>query len=182
MELALALDPLNATLKAVNGHLLCHERRYAESIERFEAALRIQPDNPVAYSGLAWAYHMLGNYDGALAMIRKLVPADRELDEALERGYAEGGYRAALRRYAETLAARPEAAEHQSWVLAFIYAWAGDKERTLEWLELAYQAHDLNLPGGTITPDFELVHDDPRYHDLLRRMNLLHDSESDNRD
>ena len=124
------------------------------------------------YSGLAWAYHMLGNYDEALAMLRRWLPIDRELDEALDRGYEEGGYRAALRRYAETLAARPEAAEMLSWVVAFIYAWAGEKERTLEWLELAYQAHDPNLPGGTITPDFELVHDDPRYHDLRRRMNL----------
>jgi hypothetical protein len=104
-------------------------------------------------------------------MIRKLVPGDQELDEALDRGYAEGGYRAALRRYAERLAVRPEAAEHQSWVVAFIYAWAGERERTLEWLELAYQAHDLGLPSAN-SSDFDLVHDDPRYQDLRRRMNL----------
>jgi hypothetical protein len=88
-------------------------------------------------------------------MIRKLVPGDQELDEALDRGYAEGGYRAAL----------------QSWVVAFIYAWAGERERTLEWLELAYQAHDLGLPSAN-SSDFDLVHDDPRYQDLRRRMNL----------
>ncbi|UCC84538.1 MAG: protein kinase [Gemmatimonadota bacterium] len=171
MELALALDPLNATLKAVNGHLLCHERRYAEGIEELQAALRIEPNHPVAYSNLAWAYHMTGNYDGALAMLRKLFPGDQELDVALDRGYAEGGYRTALRRYAETLAARPEAAERLSWVVAFIYAWAGEKERTLEWLELAYQAHDPNLPAFN-SEDFELVHDDPRYQELRRRMNV----------
>jgi TolB-like protein/Tfp pilus assembly protein PilF len=172
MERTLELDPLNALVRAVNGGLLCHEGRYAESISEFETALRIQPDHPAAYSGLAWAYHMLGNYDEALAMLRRWLPIDRELDEALDRGYEEGGYRAALLRYAETLAARPGTAELLSWIVVNMYAWAGEKERTLEWLDLAYQAHDLNLPAGTATPDFELVHDDPRYQALRRRMGL----------
>jgi hypothetical protein len=104
-------------------------------------------------------------------MQRKSFPGDQELDEALDRGYVEGGYRGAMRRCAETLAARPEAAERLSWIVANMYAWAGDKERTLEWLELAYQAHAPNLFTAN-GPDYELVHDDPRYHDLRRRMNL----------
>lgn len=65
-------------------------------------------------------------------------------------------------RYAETLAARPDAAERLSSIVANMYAWTGDKERTLEW---------LNLPGAG-TEDFELVHDDPRHHALRRRMGL----------
>ncbi|UCG87954.1 MAG: tetratricopeptide repeat protein, partial [Gemmatimonadota bacterium] len=171
MERALELDPVNPTLMRANGYLLCYERRYAECSEAMQAALRIAPDNRAVYSNLAWAYHETGDHDEALAMIRKFFPGDRELDEALDRGYAEGGYRGALRRYAETLAARPEAAEKLSWIVAYIYAWAGEKERTLEWLELAFQAHDPNLLAFN-SPDFELVHDDPRYHDLRRRMNL----------
>ncbi len=44
-------------------------------------------------------------------------------------------------------------------------------QQSLEWLELAYQAHEPNLFTAN-GPGFELVHDDPRYHDLRRRMNL----------
>jgi len=171
LERVLELDPFNALYRALNGRVLCYEGRYAEAIEELQAALRIQPDNPVAYGGLAWAYHMTGEYEEALALIRGLFPGGQELDEAIDRGYAEGGYRAALRRYAETLATRPGAAQRLPWTVANIYAWAGEKERTLEWLEFAYQAHDLNLPGFN-SDDFDLVHDDPRYHDLRRRMNL----------
>ena len=65
----------------------------------------------------------------------------------------------------------PYAVERLSYIVANMYAYAGEKERTLDWLELAYQAHDLNLPGAA-TEEFELVHDDPRYHDLRRRMGL----------
>jgi len=76
-----------------------------------------------------------------------------------------------MRRCAETLAARPEAVERLSYTVAGMYAWAGEKERTLEWFELAYQAHEPNLMVAN-HPDYELVHDDPRYHDLRQRMNL----------
>ncbi len=174
MERALELDPFNPLYRALNGHVLSFERRYAESIEQLQEALRIAPNHPVAYSNLPSQYHLTGRYDEALAALRNFFPGDQELDEALDRGYAEGGYRAALVRYAETLGARPGAAEQLTSTVAIIYAWAGEKERTLEWLELAYQAHDQSLPQVAAAEDYELVHDDPRFQELLRRMNLPH--------
>jgi serine/threonine-protein kinase len=171
LDRALALDPYNPGPRMNNGDLLAYEGRYAEAIEELQAARRIQPDHPGPYRGLASVYHMLGSYDEALEALRRWFPGDRELEEALDRGYAEGSYRTALVRYAETLASRPQAAERVSWIIASMYAWAGEKERTLEWLELAYRAHHPMLPYAN-SPDFEVVHDDPRYHDLRRRMGL----------
>jgi serine/threonine-protein kinase len=173
MDQALALDLYNPMLRAMNAHLLCDDRRHAECVEEYQAALRIEPDYPVAQMNLAWAYHENGNYDEAIAQIRRWwFPADRELDEALDRGYAEGGYRAALLRYAETLAARPEAAERLCIRVATTFAWAGDIERTLEWFEIAYHAHDPNLPNNLLLTAHPMLHDDPRYHDLRRRVGL----------
>jgi tetratricopeptide (TPR) repeat protein len=171
IDRALELDPLNPVSRFVNGFVLNYERRHAEAIEEVQAALRSSPDNSVAISDLADAYHLNGDYDEALATVRRWYPGDQELDEALDRGYAEGGYRGAMLRYAETLAARPGAAERLSYVLATAYAYAGERERTLEWLELAYQAHehDLNVANH---PILELVHNDPRYQALRRRMGL----------
>jgi hypothetical protein len=122
---------------------------------------------------LAWAYHENGNYDEALAQIRRWwFPGDLQLEEALDRGYAEGGYRAALLRYAETLAARPELAERLCIAIAMTFSWAGDKERTLDWLEIAYLAHDPNLPSNLMLTARPELHGEPRYHDLRRRVGL----------
>jgi tetratricopeptide (TPR) repeat protein len=170
MERALALDPFNPLFRAMNGIRLLTERRYADAIEELQAAERM--GHPLA-TNLANAYHLTGNYDEALAQLRRSFAGDQELEEALDRGYAEGGYRAALLRCAETLAARPEAAEHLSLDVAYLYAWAGEKERTLEWLELAYQARCSGLPPAlSQSADFDLVRDDPRFRDLRRWMNL----------
>jgi hypothetical protein len=53
------------------------------------------------------------------------------------------------------------------------YSLIGDKERTFEWLEKAYQAHDDYIPLLKVDTDLqELLRSDPRYADLLRRMGL----------
>jgi len=120
------------------------------------------------------AYHLNGNYDEALALIRNKHSGDQELAEALDRGYVQGGYRAAVLRYAERLAARWEQGEQLDHIdVVRAYAMAGETEPILDWLELAYEIKNINLPahvpatGGGLLP-----YDDPRYQDLRRRMGL----------
>jgi serine/threonine-protein kinase len=170
MERALELDPLNPMLRAFNGGFLIDERRYAEAIEELEGVLRIEPNHVTATVNLTIAYDKSGNYDEALAMARTMNSSDQELLDALDRGYAEGGYRAAMLRLAETLAARPDV--HQVEV-AWTYARAGERERTLDWLELAYQARHFQLPGVLpASGNPPVPADDPRYQDLRRRVGL----------
>ena len=52
----------------------------------------------------------------------------------------------------------------------YLYAW--NKERTLYWLEQAYEMRDLDIVGALTFPDRAILRDEPRYQDLLRRMNL----------
>ena len=96
----------------------------------------------------------------------------RELEDALARGHAEGGHRTAIRRAAETWAAR----SHRSFVppvdLAELFATAGEHERALEWLERGFEQRDPNMPFVDVQPHFDGLHDDPRFQDLLQRMNL----------
>jgi tetratricopeptide (TPR) repeat protein len=97
---------------------------------------------------------------------------DREAEEALARGFAEDGYRGALRRVAETLVARSRTTYVTSWQIGTLYTRAGQKDEALEWLEKAYEAHDQNMPYIAVDPIFDILRDDPRFQDLLRRMRL----------
>jgi adenylate cyclase len=103
---------------------------------------------------------------------RLKAAGDQELLDAVNQGYAEGGYRAALHRVADVWASRPPTFMGSSFMAASWYALAGDRERTLDWLERAYELHDPNMPYISTIPHFDLVRDDPRFKDLLRRMNL----------
>ena len=97
---------------------------------------------------------------------------DPEAEEALARGYTAGGYPEAMRLAAETLAARSRTTYVQPTGIASLYAYAGDSDRALEWLEKAHDERDPVLVGLSVAPKWDSLRDDPRFQELRRRMNL----------
>jgi hypothetical protein len=49
---------------------------------------------------------------------------------------------------------------------------AGDTVRALDWLEKAIAQRDPNAPYANCIPLWDPVRSDPRFQDLLRKMNL----------
>jgi hypothetical protein len=55
---------------------------------------------------------------------------------------------------------------------ATIYALLGDKDQALQWLEKAYDEHSTYLNFLKGQPIWDDLRSDPRFTELLRRMNL----------
>ena len=113
-------------------------------------------------------------YEEALAEAKKYYAAlgDHESAQALDLGYAQGGYQEAMRRAAETLAARSRTTFVPPLDVATLYTYAGDNNRALEWLEKGYEGRNPDMPYLGLFPIFDPLRDDPRFQDLLRRMNF----------
>jgi TolB-like protein len=174
IQRALELDPLNALNRGFYAMDLMYARRYDDAISVIRDTLKTSPNDPLALSTLRSAYHMKRMYPEALEAWKASYAARGDLaaEEALARGFREGGYPKALQRAAETLAARSRTTYVPSWQIGTLYTRAGKKDEALEWLEKAYQAHDPNMPYISVDPIFDILRDDPRFKDLLRRMNL----------
>ena len=56
--------------------------------------------------------------------------------------------------------------------MAQAYAYRGDHDLALQWLERAYQVKDSSLMNIVGEPLFKNLADDPRYKAFLRKMNL----------
>jgi hypothetical protein len=52
--------------------------------------------------------------------------------------------------------------------VAMYYAALGQREETLAWLERAYQVHTFGMLTVQIQPDFDSLHDDPRFQAIVR--------------
>jgi TolB-like protein/Tfp pilus assembly protein PilF len=173
IQRALELDPFNAMFHGWHAANLTMAGRYDEAIAEFRKALRASPDLAFAHwmiSDIAFSKAM---YEESLAEMKAYYAGDREVEDALTQGYAQSGYRGAMRRAADTLAGRGR----KSYVLpsdvAGLYVWAGEKAQALEWLEKALEVRDPNLPSMLNgDPTFETLRSDPRFQDLLRRMNF----------
>ena len=58
------------------------------------------------------------------------------------------------------------------WQIGTLYTRAGKNKEALDWLEKAYEAHDGNTPYLSVDPIFDDMRNEPRFQDILRRMNL----------
>ncbi|MEP6549635.1 MAG: hypothetical protein ABJB95_00560, partial [Gemmatimonadales bacterium] len=174
IQRALQLDPLNAMVRAFSGRILLFTRRYDDAIAQCREALKTDPNSPTAHGIIQQAMYEQRRYKEALASerSRQLALGHPDVVAALDRGFAEGGFAGAMRRAAETEASRSRATGTVSVLVATLYLRAGDKERALEWLERSYAARDNAMPYLSIAPVYDSLRGDPRFQNILRRMNL----------
>ena len=172
-ERAVELDPVSSLYQGIYGTVLVYLRRYDDAIASFQNALRTSPNDPVGNDGLWQSFHMKGMYEEALAAAKALYTGIglAEIGEVMERGYKEDGYSGAMSLAAETLVEISREAFIGPYSIFILYASAGKKEQTLEWLERGYEIRDPNMPYIN-DPRFDFLRDAPRFKALLRKMNL----------
>jgi TolB-like protein/Tfp pilus assembly protein PilF/predicted Ser/Thr protein kinase len=172
MEIGLELDPLNAMHQGYLGNAFLRARQFDQAIAQYKKSLALQPDFADSISGLLECYHQKGMYKEALEVARKFFNA-RDYDDLLEafnHGNEEGGYKEAMRQAAEAWAAQSNRA--YSMRIATLYIYAGEKDRALDWLEIAFQERMQNLVYLNVQPKWDPLRDDPRFQDLIRRMHF----------
>jgi TolB-like protein len=171
-ELAIKLDPFNALYHAMHAMVLTYLRRFDDAMAAARTAISIRPDMEVAFSVMQRVYIVKGMRDEQLADQRLRITRDPERLAAFERGPAEGGYEGAQRGIADVLAARYEKSQYLGALgVALRYLDAGDKDRTIEWLQKAYDDHDPELAYVGMPP-WDRLKIDSRYQALLRRIGL----------
>lgn len=170
----LELDPFNPFFQCFDGWQLIYVGRYDEAIAQLRKVLDTEPDFSSAHMGLWGAYYKKGMYAEALAEARKFfgVLHDQEVEDALVRGQAEGGYARSMHLGAEVLATRSRRMHVPAVRIARLYAHAGDKEEVLRWLQKAYAQRETPLMHLGVAWDWGTMRADPRFQDLQHRVNL----------
>jgi len=171
---ALQLDPLNLDLRTGLAEQFHRARRYDEGIEQCQAVLEINPNYQRAYYVISWMYQEQRQYKEAAAAYQKYLTlggaSQQEvagLAEAAALG-AEHYWRWRLDYWKE----RAKAEYVQSMEFAKIYAALGEKDQAFEWLDRAYEAREGTLGSLKVNPKMDNLRSDPRFSDLLRRINL----------
>jgi serine/threonine-protein kinase len=170
---ALLLDPLNPLIHVLYGVDLLYVRRYDDAIAQARTVLKTAPDDPIAHNLLWWAFSAKGMHEEAFPSMKVFLKLydDRDVDDALERGYREAGYRGAMKRAAEALIVHFHKSYANPTDIACLFLEAGEKEKALDWLEKGYEVRDQSMPYVGL-PIYDSVRGDPRFVSLLRRMNL----------
>ena len=93
-----------------------------------------------------------------------------EIDE-LKSAFAMSGWKGYLRKILEQRTVNQGYVE--PYVFALIYARLGDKGLALAWLEKSVRDRSIFLARLSTDPSFDVLHTEPRFQDLLRRVGLF---------
>jgi tetratricopeptide (TPR) repeat protein len=170
IEHAAQLDPLSAQVHSTFGRILYRARKFDEAILRLNRAIELEPRNVVAWGRLGDVHDQMGKYAEALAFYEKtqaLLTNPRNGDsEDIARVYAHMGMVSEARQMLKRLGDRSPA----------VYAALGEKDTAFR---LLFNSVDqrINWPLFiNADPLFDSLHSDPRWKELLRRMNFPIDS------
>ena len=156
---ALSLDPLSSIIGANYAMCMLESARYSDAIAQLQKIAARDPNFTPAHLKLAQVYAASGNFGQAVSEMHKVVT--RSVNATPDaKGYVQ-----------MTLALDPEASNTAS-ITAAAYAVSGDRDRAFEYLEKAYNTEDTELFWVVRYPSLDLLRADPRFVDLMRRLNL----------
>jgi Tfp pilus assembly protein PilF len=168
IDYAARLDPLSAQVHSTYGRVLYRARRFVEARVHLERALELEPRNTGIYARLANVHEQLRQYDDALSVLDRVeVPdtAGTPLAGARARVLARAGRTKEAR---QLLAHLPPRSPARAEVLAAL----GDHDAAFTSLFHALDQRDAWPLFIKSDPVFDRMHHDPRWADVLRRMNL----------
>jgi tetratricopeptide (TPR) repeat protein len=171
------LDPVSLIIQTNIGRVYLFSRLYDQAIEQLRTTLTMDPNFPVAhaFAGLAWtAKSMYSEAIGEYQTSLKLTMPDVNpyVISYLGCAYALSGKRAKAQEMLHELAKLSKRGYVPAGTLATVYIGLGDRDRAFQWLTESVEERGVELSFLKVNPLFDPIRSDPRFADLLRRVNL----------
>jgi tetratricopeptide (TPR) repeat protein len=115
----IAADPRSMVARAALGELLLKVRRDAEAIDVFRSAVHVNPDYPLAWYELAFAFRVRGRLPEAVDAYEryiKLRPSDPDPYYGLARSLQKLGKKEAAKKAYETYVSLEKRPSEQRWI------------------------------------------------------------------
>jgi len=178
IERAQDLDPMNILIKIRIGYMHIFRRHFDRAIEFFQNLLELEPELPVAQHGLLESYGLKGMFTEALASGEKMMEilGQSKISSAHLGVFGYYAARAGQEARAHELLAELEKRSQEGYTsnfwVAVIHHGLGERDRAFELFNRCIEERDGNMIYITIPPPFDSLRSDPRYEELLRKMNL----------
>lgn len=170
------LDPLSSVTQSRYARALYRARKYEEAVPHVQRAINLDPNlgNVMPYWILGDLYDQMNKHDEAIASLKKAQSHGgnaQEISADIARVRARMGKQKEARRMLEELKATTDPASFSSFGVASAYAALGDKDEAFKVLFRMVEERNV-ATHIKADPQFESLHSDPRWKELLRHMNF----------
>ncbi len=164
-ERARELDPFSLIINANLARAFYWARRYDEAIAQARKTLQLDPHFGVALFWLEGALRHRGMFKEAVALRQSVAPPAKA--EAIARTYKTAGFVPLLRESGDRFKQGGAPIE-----AARCYAQIGQKDEALRLLEECFERRCSSMVTLKAEPDFDVLHEEPRYQSLVRQVGL----------
>jgi len=166
-EYAAGRDPVSVTAHESLGWAYVLNGRLDEAVAAFRTALSLEPDADNLHESLGEVLLMKGDARAALTEMQQ-EPFELQRLGGLSLAYHALGQKAKSDSALEDLIRNGE--KTIPYYISNVMAFRGETNRTFEWLEKAIEYRDPYVSWTAIDPKFKVLHKDPRWLPLLRRI------------
>jgi serine/threonine-protein kinase len=163
------MDPLMPLHTAWLGEIYRMEGRYEEAIAEAEKSIEMAPGFPPGHFVLAMVYEDQGRYEEAFESLQRAAEVAPPWKWALGGAYARVGRAEEAQRILAELEAQEVTPWNALWQ-AQIHVSLGNHDEAFRWLN--YEHPHAWVPWVRVLTWFEPLREDPRFGNLLRKMNL----------
>jgi TolB-like protein/DNA-binding winged helix-turn-helix (wHTH) protein len=170
---ALEMDPLSPRVGKALAWVYHLAGQYDQAILQGKATHELFPTYRLIYLGPS--YEGKGMYDEAVngyLETEALWGLPAENIDLLRRAYARFGWHGYWRKRLELMQVSAKRSPVPPIYFAEIYTKLGEKKKAMEWLEEAYNDHDMSLIFLRVDPAWKTLRPEPAFQDMLRRMHL----------
>ncbi|HEX8843208.1 MAG TPA: protein kinase [Pyrinomonadaceae bacterium] len=167
------INPRSPVVATAFANVLFFAERFEEAIEQCQKALELDPGSLSAHIIMRWSYESRGMCDEAFAVYEQ----ERAFAGETPNTRAKHAHvLAACGREAEALEILRDLVERRDehWVTAYeiavIYAFLGERDEAFKWLTQAEKEHAVGFTYVRVDPRLNNLRADPRFDDLLRRI------------
>ena len=169
------LDPLAPLPGQTIGRYYYFAGQLDRAIEEYQKTLELHPDFFWSHLFLNFAYVNKGMYDLAFEHRKRawlIWGVNPELVAKAEKVFSTLGYEGLVRWEIEFEKQNAQRGAMSSATIAHHYVRLGEEEKALYWLWKAYEHHTRGLIYLKVEPNFDPFRSDPRFQELVRRMNF----------
>ncbi|HLE16781.1 MAG TPA: tetratricopeptide repeat protein, partial [Syntrophales bacterium] len=174
LEKAKELDPLSPIIMAHIGQVFIFARQYKKAEEQLQQALKVHPNHALILHSIGELYIAQGRYVEAIAPLKQSaeMSVSDHYKAMLGYAYAKAGQSKEAMTVLKELQSRSDSGLISGFNLAAVYLALGEKEQSLQQLEKGYEQRDVWLKELKAWPWFDSLHNEPRYKNLMQRMNF----------
>ena len=167
------LDPYSLMTHSMICFVHLRAREYEAGIQECKEDLELDPQFWPAHVWLAYMYMYTRRYEDSVAEFRRaLASSGNESSILPSLAMAEGfaGHTEEAKRLLGEIRAGAKQAYVAPYDFADVYIGLGDKEQALAMLAKSMDAHDAELVLLATAPEFDVLHEDPRFKAMIARI------------